>query len=69
MIGEEIESQIKLQGELNLGQRKVFESWYTSLVSLPIIFVKNCLGKNKIVEMTLLKDGSLKITAVPTEGD
>lgn len=67
MIGKEIESQIKFQGELNLGKRKIFKSRYTSLVSLPKAFVENCLGKEMIVQLTLLGDGSLKITAVPTE--
>ena len=69
MIDEEIESKIKYPGELNLGKRKIFKSRYTSLVSLPKTFVENCLGKQMIVQLTLLGDGSLKITAVPTEGD
>jgi len=64
MINEENQSKIKFQGELNLGQRKVFQSRYTSLVSLPRTFVENCLGQDRVVEMTLLKDGRLKITSV-----
>ncbi len=69
MIDEKIEAKIKSQEGLKLGQRKVFQSRYTSLVSLPRTFVENCLGPDRVVEMILLKDSSLKITAVTNKNN
>ena len=42
---------------------------YTSLVSLPPPFIKRLGHQPKSVLLHLQEDGSLKITAVPTEGD
>jgi len=64
MIDKSKDIKPKFHGELNLGQRKIFNSRYTSLLSLPRPFVENCLGKNMTVQLTLLRDGSLRVTAV-----
>ena len=50
-------------------ERRVIRQRYTYLASLPNEFIKILGYVPKSVLMTLQKDGSLKITAVPGEGD
>lgn len=53
-------------GDLDLGERKVSRMNFSYIVTLPKIFVQNTTnGKiTTVVKMTMLKDGSLKITPV-----
>lgn len=50
--------------ELDLGKRKVSRMNFSNVVTLPQTFVKNCLGNNMEVKMTMLEDGCLKITPI-----
>ncbi|MDE1769669.1 MAG: hypothetical protein KGI28_03815 [Thaumarchaeota archaeon] len=49
--------------ELDLGERKVSKMNFSHIVTLPKKFIRNSpYGKITRVSMTLLKDGSLKLT-------
>lgn len=52
--------------ELDLGTRKISRMNFSYIVTIPKIFVQNSLngGITKTVRMTMLSDGSLKITPV-----
>ncbi len=52
--------------ELELGTRKISRMNLSFIVTIPKIFVQNTLngGTTKTVKMTMLPDGSLKITPV-----
>ena len=52
--------------EIELGERKVSRMNFSYIVTIPKIFVQNVLngGTTKVVRMTMLEDGSLKITSV-----
>ncbi len=52
--------------ELDLGTRRISRMNFSYIVTIPKIFVQNTLngGIIKTVKMTLLSDGSLKITPV-----
>ncbi len=59
--------EVKLEfKELDLGERKVSRMNFSYIVTIPKIFVQNALNgeATKIVRMTMLADGSLKITPV-----
>lgn len=51
---------------LDLGTRKISRMNFSYIVTIPKIFVQNTLngGITKMVKMTMLEDGSLKITPV-----
>jgi len=57
--------------ELDLGTRKVSRMNFSYIVTIPKIFVQNSLNgeATKIVRMTMLADGSLKITPVHEKTD
>ena len=59
-------SQKTKNKELDLGTRKVSRMNFSYIVTLPKIFVLNSLnGKiTKVVRITMLEDGCLKITPV-----
>ncbi|MDE1863335.1 MAG: hypothetical protein KGI33_10545 [Thaumarchaeota archaeon] len=59
-------SQETKEKELDLGTRKISRMNFSYIVTIPKIFVQNTLdgGITKKVRMTLLADGSLKITPV-----
>ena len=52
--------------ELDLGTRKISRMNFSYIVTIPKIFVQNTLngGITKTVKMTMLFDGSLKITPI-----
>ena len=51
--------------ELDLGERRVSKMNFSHIVTLPKKFVQNSpYGKITTVRMTLLQDGSLKLTPV-----
>lgn len=51
--------------DLDLGDRKVSKMNFSHIVTLPKSFIQNSpYGKITLVRMTLLKDGSLKLTPV-----
>lgn len=54
-----------LEKELQLGSRKVSKQNKSNIVTLPRVFVENsCKSKNMEVNMTMLSDGSLKLTPI-----
>ena len=55
--------------ELNLGERKVSHMNFSNIVTLPKIFTKNFLGKSRMVSVTLLEDGTLKIRPITKENE
>ena len=59
-------SQETKEKELDLGIRKISRMNFSYIVTIPKIFVQNTLngGTTKTVKMTLLSDGSLKITPI-----
>jgi len=59
-------SQETKSKELDLGTRKISRMNFSYIVTIPKIFVQNTLngGITKTVRMTMLSDGSLKITPV-----
>lgn len=59
-------SQETKDKELDLGTRKISRMNFSHIVTIPKIFVQNTLngGITKTVRMTMLADGSLKITPV-----
>lgn len=59
-------SQETKDKELDLGTRKISRMNFSYIVTIPKIFVQNTLngGIIKTVKMTMLLDGSLKITPV-----
>ena len=59
-------SQETKDKELDLGTRKVSRMNFSYIVTIPKIFVQNSMngGNTKVVRLTLLADGSLKITPV-----
>lgn len=52
--------------ELDLGTRKISRMNFSYIVTIPKIFAQNALngGITKTVKMTMLPDGSLKITPI-----
>ena len=52
--------------ELDLGTRKISRMNFSYIVTIPKIFVQNALNgeTTKMVKMTMLEDGSLKITPI-----
>ena len=59
-------SQKTKNKELDLGTRKISRMNFSYIVTIPKIFVQNALNgeATKIVRMTMLADGSLKIIPV-----
>jgi len=59
-------SQNTKNRELDLGTRKISRMNFSYIVTIPKIFVQNALNGEtaKIVRMTMLEDGSLKITPI-----
>ena len=55
----------ELSNVRNTWERRVVRQRYTYLVSLPNSFIKRLGYKPESVLMTLQKDGSLKVSAVP----
>ena len=50
---------------LDLGERKVSKMNFSHIVTLPKSFIRNSpYGKITVVRMTMLKDGSLKLTPI-----
>ncbi len=52
---------------LDLGTRKVSDMNFSKVVTLPKTFTQNYLKENATVRMTLLEDGSLKLTPIQAE--
>ena len=51
--------------ELDLGERKISRMNFSYIVTIPKIFVKNSpFGEIRIVRITMLEDGCLKLTPV-----
>jgi len=51
--------------EIDLGKRKISKMNFSHIVTLPKRFIRNSpYGKITTVKMTMLKDGSLKLTPV-----
>ena len=51
--------------ELDLGERKISRMNFSYIVTIPKIFVKNPpFGEIRIVKITMLEDGCLKLTPV-----
>ena len=59
-------SQETKDKELDLGTRKVSRMNFSYIVTIPKIFVQNSMngGIIRVVRLTMLSDGSLKITPV-----
>ena len=56
--------------DLDLGDRKVSKMNFSHIVTLPKMFIRNSpYGKITTVRMTLLKDGSLKLTPIRQENE
>ena len=56
--------------ELDLGERKVSKMNFSHIVTLPKNFIRNFpYGKITAVRMTMLKDGSLKLTPIREKDD
>lgn len=57
--------ETRIEKEFELGERKVSKMNFSHIVTLPKKFIRNSpYGKITIVKMTLLEDGSLKLTPV-----
>lgn len=51
--------------EMDLGERRVSKMNFSHIVTLPKKFIQNSpYGKFTLVKLTMLKDGSLKLTPV-----
>ncbi|HEX9845003.1 MAG TPA: hypothetical protein VGA92_00905 [Candidatus Nitrosotenuis sp.] len=50
--------------KVDLGERKVSKMNFSHIVTLPKRFVNSPFGEIRLVKMTLLEDGSLKIIPV-----
>ena len=56
--------------ELDLGERKISRMNFSYIVTLPKIFVRNTpYGEIRTVRITMLKDGSLKLTPVRSKDE
>jgi len=64
-------SQETKEKELDLGTRRISRMNFSYIVTIPKIFVQNTLngGIIKTVRMTMLPDGSLKITSVQEKSE
>jgi hypothetical protein len=55
--------KIAISDEMDLGERRVSKMNFSHIVTLPKKFIQNSpFGKITTVRMTMLKDGSLKLT-------
>jgi len=56
--------------ELDLGVRKISRMNFSYIVTIPKIFVKNSpFGEIRIVRITMLEDGCLKLTPIHEKDD
>ncbi|OLB91704.1 MAG: hypothetical protein AUH25_02050 [Thaumarchaeota archaeon 13_1_40CM_38_12] len=59
------DESLKPSKELQLGSRKVSKQNKSNIVTLPRVFIENsCKSENMEVNMTLLTDGSLKLSPI-----
>ena len=52
---------------LELGTRKVSRMNFSDVMTIPKTFTKNYLGENRMVNVIMLDDGSLKIIPIPSQ--